>query len=116
MLSAAFGQVKYTNKADTTAEQAIRPIRLPRDLSEPLPYLVLLLELGNDSDHDATHSKIKVTIPEATKKDEFQRLTESYLVAAEALRDYQAGRPVKECKNPKLVEKQQEVKKNADAA
>jgi len=110
MLSAAFGQVKYKNKADTTAEQAIRPIGLPRDLSEPLPYLALLLELGNESHHGATHSRIKVTIPEATKKDEFQRLTDSHLAAVKALRDYQAGQSVKERTDPKLVKKQKEVK------
>lgn len=112
MLSAAFGQVKYKNKADTTAEQAIRPIGLSRDLTEPLPYLALLLELGNDSHHGTTHSKIKVTIPEATEKDKFQRLAGSHLVAAEALRDYQAqaGQPVKGRTDPKLVEKQKEVK------
>ena len=112
MLSAAFGQVKYKNKADTTAKQAIRPIGLSRDLTEPLPYLALLLELGNESHHGTTHSKIKVTIPEATKKDKFQSLTESHLVAAEPLRDYpaQERQPVKERTVPKLVKKQKEVK------
>jgi hypothetical protein len=110
MLSAAFGQVKYKNKADTTEEQAIRPIGLSCDLSEPLPYLALLLELGNESHHGTTHSKIKVTIPEATEKDKFQRLAESHLVAAEAVRDYQVGQPVKERTDPKLVKKQKEVK------
>lgn len=112
MLSAAFGQVKYKSKADTTAEQAIRPIGLPRNSTEPLPYLALLLELGNESHHGKTHSKIKVTIPKATEKDKFQSLTENHLVAVEALRDYQAqaGQPV-ELTDPELVEKQKEVKK-----
>ena len=110
MLSAAFGQVKYKNKAETTAEQAIRPIGLSHDLT--LPYLTLLLELGNESNHGTTHSKTKVTIPEATEKDKFQRLTESHSVAVEAFRDYQvqAGQPVKKRMDPKLVKKQKKVK------
>jgi hypothetical protein len=72
MLSAVFGQVKFKSKADTAAEQAIRPIGLPRDPSEPLPYLALLFELGNDSDHGAAKSKIKTTTP--TSATTFQEL------------------------------------------
>ena len=53
MLSAVFGQVKNKSKADTAAEQVIQPIGLPRDRLEPLPYLALLFELGNDSNHGA---------------------------------------------------------------
>ena len=112
MLSAAFVQVKYKDNAATKAEQAIRPIGLPRDLTEPLPYLSLLLELGNDSYHRTPHSKIKVTIPEATEKDKFRRLADSHLVAVEALQDYkaQAEPPVKGVKDPDLIQKQTEVK------
>ena len=97
MLSAAFGRVRYKSKADTTAEQAIRPIGVPRDITEPPPHLTFLLELGNESLHVKTHSRIKVTIPEGSEKDTFQTLSSRYLVATEALRGYQAqaGQPVK---------------------
>ena len=111
MLSAVFGQVKFISKADTTAEQAIRPIRLPCSLFGPLPYLVMLFELGNDSNHGRTKSKIKVTTPTFTTKDEFQKLTQNWLTAVKALGKYQAEHPEKKRKkDPKLVEKQNEVK------
>ena len=102
MLSAVFTQVKFKNQADTTAEQAIRPIGLPRNLSRPLPYLTLLLELGNES----AHSKIKVTIPKHTAKDEFQNLTEDWLAAAKTLNKVPRGRR----KGPGFIEKQKVVK------
>lgn len=102
MLSAVFGQVKNKSKADTAAEQAIRPIGLPRDLLEPLPYLALLFELGNDSNHGGIKSKIKVTTPTSTTS--FQELTHNLLVADRALVHR------KEHSDPKLAEKQQNVK------
>ncbi len=102
MLSAVFGQVKNKSKADTAAEQAIRPIGLPRDRLEPLPYLALLFELGNDFNHGATKLKIKVTTPTFTTR--FQELTDNWLAAERAL---VRG---KEHRDPKLAEKQQNVK------
>ena len=107
MLSAAFGQVKYKSKADTTAEHDIRPIGLPRDLGAPLPYLTLHLELGNDSNHRTTNSRIKATIPEATEGVTFQRLTENYLRAEESLLA---------CTDLKLVKRQKEAVKEARVA
>jgi len=41
-------QVKFETSADGKAGAALRPIGVPRDYSRPLPYLVLLLELGNE--------------------------------------------------------------------
>jgi hypothetical protein len=109
MLSAVFGQVKFKSRADTAAEQAIRPIGLPRDPSEPLPYLALLFELGNDSDHGAAKSKITTTTP--TSATTFQELRKNWLTAVQALEDYQKRHPKKD-RDPKLVEKQkQKVKK-----
>ena len=111
MLSAVFGQVKFKSKTDTTAEQAIRPIGLSCSLFGPLPYLAMLFELGNDSNHGRTKSKIKVTTPTSTTKDEFQKLTQNWLTAVQALGKYQAGHPEKKRKiDSKLVEKQNEVK------
>jgi hypothetical protein len=82
MLSATFGQVKFKSGADTTTEQVIRLIGLPRDLSRPLPFLTLLLELGNESNYQITHSKIKVTIPKSAAEGEFQKLTKNWLDVA----------------------------------
>ena len=108
MLSAVFTQVKFKNQADTTAEQAIRPIGLPRHHSRPLPYLALLLELGNESAHRTAHSKIKVTIPKhtANAKNEFQKLTQDWLAAAKTLSEV----PEERCKGPGFIEKQKVVK------
>jgi uncharacterized membrane protein YcgQ (UPF0703/DUF1980 family) len=106
---AVFGQVKFKSTADTAAEQAIQPIGLPRDPSEPLPYLALLFELGNDSDHGAAKSKITTTTP--TSATTFQELRKNWLTAVQALEDYQKRYPKKD-RDPKLVEKQkQKVKK-----
>ena len=110
MLSAVFGKVKYKSKADTTAEQAIWPIGLPHSFSGPLPYLAMLFELGNDSNHGRTSSKIKVTTPTSTTKDEFQELTKN---SVKALEKYQAEHRRK--KDPKLVEKQNEAKEERPA-
>ena len=110
MLSAAFGQVKFKSGADTAAEQAIRPIGLPRDLSRPLPYLALLFELGNESAHLTTRSNIKVTIPKSAAEGEFQELTRNWLDAAKSLEEYQKRKPKKKRKDPKLVEMQRAVK------
>ena len=91
-LSAAFGQVKYKDKADTTAEKAIRPIGLPRDITNPLPYLALLIELGSDSHFQSTGSNIKVTTPDPTEKDGVE---EYYSEAAQYIRDYAADQTSK---------------------
>ena len=110
MLSAVFGQVKFKNRADTTAEEAIRPFGLFRDLSEPLPYLTLLFELGNESAHGATRSKIKVTTPTPTANGEFPRLRRNWLTAVEALDDCQKKHSRKKRRDPELVKKQDKVK------
>lgn len=79
MLSGVFGQIKNKNKADTAAEQVIRPIGLPRDRSQPLPYIALLLELGNESTHRTSKSKIKVTVPKSPASGVFRQLTEDWM-------------------------------------
>ncbi|KAF8325743.1 hypothetical protein F5887DRAFT_1289437 [Amanita rubescens] len=115
-LSAVFGQVKFKSQADTTAEQAIRPIGLPRSLSGPLPYLAMLFELGNDSNHGRTKSKIKVTTPTSTMEDEFPKFTQKLTTAVEALDKYRAAHPEKKRKkDPELVEKENQVEEERAA-
>ncbi|KAK2463806.1 hypothetical protein APHAL10511_004111 [Amanita phalloides] len=58
-LSAVIGQVKNKVAGDKKAELAIRPIGLLRNRLQPLPYLAILMELGNESEHQATGSKNK---------------------------------------------------------
>ena len=88
-LSVVAGQVKSKVAEDEKAEPAIRPIGIPRDLRQPLPYLAVLMELGNESDHEENHSKIKSTAPKPAVDGEFEKLTGTWIAAAEQLETYQ---------------------------
>jgi hypothetical protein len=56
-LSAVVCQVKYRTVGDKRAGDALRPIGIPRDLDQPLPYLALLLELGSTATYQETTLK-----------------------------------------------------------
>jgi len=101
MLSGAFGQVKFKSNPDTQAEKLLRPIGLPRNFFQPLPYLALLLELGTESFHKGTKSKLQVITPKAvsTSNGGFGTLVNNWLTAAQGLANYQAVNK----KDPKLV-------------
>jgi hypothetical protein len=99
MLSAVPGQVKFKSQADTSVEQAIQPIGLPRNLCAPLPYLAVPFELGNKSYHGATKSKIKATTP-SSPMVEFQALRENWEKAGEALESYLKEHPKAKHKDP----------------
>ena len=90
MLSAVVVQVKFKIKADGKAGAALRPIGIPRDYSRPLPYLALLLELGNESAHKETNSKIEVKSQPAPAGATFQTLVDSYVAAEKDLEDYRS--------------------------
>jgi hypothetical protein len=83
-------QVKFETSADGKAGAALRPIGVPRDYSRPLPYLVLLLELGNESKHQETNSKIKVKSQPDPAGATFQTLTDNYLAALKNLKDHRS--------------------------
>jgi len=53
------GQVKFKTAGVSKAESAIWPIGIPRDVEEPLPYLILLIGLGNETNYQETRSKLK---------------------------------------------------------
>jgi hypothetical protein len=55
-LSGASVQVKFDLAGDPQAESRIRPFGIPCDPHHPLPYLALLMELGNESNYQG-HSK-----------------------------------------------------------
>jgi hypothetical protein len=88
MLSGAVFQVKNRDNADSKAELVLRPIGIPRDLCRPLPYLAFLMELGNESFHRDTKSKIKSTASRPPLDDEFRDLTEQWVHAAKTLKQY----------------------------
>ena len=69
------GQVKFQATGNKKAEIAIRPIGIPRDLHRPLPYLAILMELGNEPKYQENRSKIKATASEPVDGGEFEELT-----------------------------------------
>jgi len=71
-LSAIAGQVKFKEPGDQKAETLIRPFGIHRDPHSPLPYLALLMELGNES---SEKSKIKTKLPEPPKQGNFLKCT-----------------------------------------
>jgi hypothetical protein len=102
LLTVVPGQIKFKIQADTSAEQDIQPIGLPRDLSAPLPYLALFFELGNESSHGATKLKIKATTPAPTMKN-FQTLVKHWQDALDAVECYRKQHPKVKHKDVELV-------------
>jgi hypothetical protein len=105
-MSGIIVQIKYKTAADTKAGNALRPIGIPRDLCRPPPYLALLLELGNESLHQETRSKIKITIPAPARDGEFSKLTDNWLAAVKDLEQYRI-------QEKKMAEKKEVEKKMA---
>ena len=87
-LSAVVVQVKYKTKADTKAEPAIRPLGIHRDLSQPLPYIAILLELGNESRHQKTNTRFQVTTPPPLVNGKFEDLQQRWISALQQLKNY----------------------------
>ena len=90
LLSGLFLQIKLKVDGDAEAELAMRPIGIPRDLSQPLPYLAILMELGTEAHYQATGSKIKLAFPpDSEQHGAFQKLTNKWVTAANDLERYQ---------------------------
>jgi hypothetical protein len=84
LLSGWVIQVKLKEAADTNAERNLRPLGIPRHLDQPLPYLALVMELGTETAHQGTHSKLKSTASEIPSEGHFRKLTDDF---AQALQD-----------------------------
>lgn len=84
-LSAGVIQVKFKMKADTKAELALRPLGIPR-LLKALPYLAMLLELGNETNHQKSGSRIQTTPP--ADCGEFEDLQNEWLSSVKSLQGY----------------------------
>ena len=89
-LSAIFGQVKFKIDGDSRSGEEIRPIGLARSPHQPLPYLAVLMELGNESNYLETTSKIKVTTPEPLVEGTFEDLSKEFDEAQVAYNKYRA--------------------------
>ena len=84
LLSGLFLQIKL--KVDGDAK--MQPVGIPRDLSQPLPYLVILMELGTEANYQATGSKMKSAVSPAPQHGVFKMLTDEWVTAANALESY----------------------------
>jgi len=89
-LSVISGQVKFTTEGKKAAEFAIRPIGIPCDPEKPLPYLTLLMELGNESKYQESHSKVKTVASEPAVDGEFARLTAEFADDLQKFESYKA--------------------------
>lgn len=89
MLSAIIVQVKYKAKADTMVENEIRPLGIARDLHNPLPYVAFLIELGNESRHRQTGTKVKSTAWEKSSRS-YSELVQDWMDALNRLKTCKA--------------------------
>jgi hypothetical protein len=87
-LSGGVGQVKFKVAGDQKAEAAIRPIGVPRDRQQPLPYLAILMELGNESHYKGNNSKIRYTTSEPPVDGKFGKLCDAWDAAVKTLESY----------------------------
>jgi hypothetical protein len=83
-------QIKNKAEAATPAEKTVRPIGIPRDLDRPLPYLTLLMELGNESVYQDTRSKIKTTASQPPSYGQLRKLTNDWTAAVDELVRYRS--------------------------
>jgi hypothetical protein len=87
-LSVAAVQVKYKVTGDKKVGIVIRPIGVPRNRRQPLPYLAILMELGNESKYNGNGSKIKYTASEPPADGEFGKLCDAWDEAVKNLEAY----------------------------
>jgi hypothetical protein len=86
-LSAIIVQVKNKTTGDPRAGDALRPIGIPNDLPEPLPYLAILMELGTESTLEGGEN-MTTLVPSTTERPLFQNLRSMWTKAAKELRLY----------------------------
>jgi hypothetical protein len=86
-LSAIIVQVKNNTTGDPRAGDALRPIGISNDLSEPLPYLAILMEFGAESKLEGGGNMI-TSVPSTTERPLFQNLRSAWAKANEELRLY----------------------------
>lgn len=95
-LSSLNCQIKFQIAAATKAESdAIRSAGVPRDRHEPLPYLALLMELGNEANYQETGSKMKSTAAGPVEDGQFAKLTDNWISALTSLQEFR-----KQTQNP----------------
>ncbi|KAF8515975.1 hypothetical protein BU17DRAFT_76734 [Hysterangium stoloniferum] len=104
-LSAAVVQVKFKAAGDKKASSKMRPLGIPRDLHQPLPYLALLMELGNESNYRENHSKIISMACKPVVDSEFEELFSHFAAAVKTLHSHRNQERGKKAKNAKETKK-----------
>ncbi|KAF8525579.1 hypothetical protein BU17DRAFT_74439 [Hysterangium stoloniferum] len=111
-LSAAVVQVKFKAAGDKKASFKMRSLGIPRDLRKPLPYLALLMELGNESNYQENHSKIISMACKPVVDGEFEELFSHFAAAVKTLhshRNQERGKKAKNAKETKETKRMQEL-------
>jgi hypothetical protein len=116
-LCATVVSMKFKGAADTRAESAVRPIGVPRDIYQPLPYLAVILQLGTETNHKATGTRFEATASPAIR-GVFEGLWNKWTAAKDTLANYQKqqtmeGRKVET--DPRITEMQKAVGPSAKA-
>ena len=114
-LSVVVGQVKYKVAGDKKAEPAIRPLGIARDLQQPLPYLALLMELGNESRYKKTRSKAKTAVSEPLTPGLFLQRTREHRAALDELEHHQNQQQTTDATIQKLKQKVAAARQAADS-
>ena len=87
-------QIKNQSQAATSEERTLPPIGIPRDLDLPLPYLTLVMELGNNSSFRDTGSQIMTTVPGPTSHGQLRKLVIDWEDAVDELARCQRDKTV----------------------
>ena len=91
LLSDFVVQVKFKQDADTNAERKMRRGAIPTNGA--LPYLAILMELGTESAHQKTGSKLLSTTPVSASSDsQFQVKVADWMTAASKLAQHKKAK------------------------
>jgi hypothetical protein len=88
-ISPSIFQIKNKSSADTNALRLLRPIDLHRDPRRPLPYLAVVIELGNESNYQKHKGPIQVTPSSKRTKGAFKILLAAFHAALRRLNVYE---------------------------
>ena len=95
-LSTGVVQIKYKTDTDTQAGPALRPMGIPHNTHQPLPYFTFLMELGAKSPHRATQASIKATPSPSLADGAFEKLQCEWMDALKELNTYRSQKEIKQ--------------------
>jgi len=116
-LSVAIFQIKNKTGADTKALRSLQLIGLPRDLHRPLPYLAVVMELGNETKYQGIKGAILVTPPKKVSEGVFKGLWDAWESALKQLNEYEEinGKKKEDYERKKLLQNFKAARAKMDA-